>query len=50
MGLMDDMKTRAGDMMNDPETRAKIQKIADEKGISMEEAQKHFMKKQDGQA
>lgn len=47
---MDDMKAKAGDMMNDPETRAKIQKIADERGISMDEAKEHFLKHKDGQS
>lgn len=44
MGLMDDMKDKAQDVMNDPEKREKIEQIAREKGISMDEAKAHFMK------
>ena len=44
MGLMDDMKSKADNMMNDPKTREKVQKIADEKGITMEKAREHYMK------
>jgi hypothetical protein len=47
MGLMDDMKKQAKDTMQGDDMKAKIQKIADEKGISMEEAKKHIMKKKE---
>lgn len=48
MGIMDSIKDKAGDMMNDPEQRAKVEQMAKDKGISLEDAQKHLMHK-DGQ-
>ena len=44
MGIIDDMKSKAQDVMNDPEKKEKIEQIAREKGISMDEATSHFMK------
>lgn len=46
MGLMDDFKDKAGDVMNDPERREQIQKLAEDKGISLDEAKAHFQQKQ----
>ena len=42
MGMNDKRK----DMMSDPATREKIQKRANEKGISLEEAKSHYLKMQ----
>ena len=44
MSLMDDMKSKANDMMNDPDKKAKIEQMAKDTGISIEEAKEHFMK------
>jgi hypothetical protein len=44
MGMIDDLKNKGEDMMKDPDTKAKVEKIADEKGISVEAAKEHFMK------
>lgn len=46
MGMFDAMENKMQEMMNDPQQRAKIEEIAKQKGISMEEAAKeHMMKK-----
>lgn len=45
MGLMDDLKDKAQDVMNDPKKREEIERIAREKNISMDAAKAHFMKK-----
>jgi hypothetical protein len=47
MGLMDDMKSKAQDVMNDPQKREEIERIAREKNISLDEAKAHFMKNQE---
>jgi len=47
MGMLDDIKDKQQDIMNDPDKKAKIEQIAQEKGISMEEAKAHFMKHND---
>ena len=44
MGIMDNLKDRADDMMNDPDTRSKIEQIAKEHNMSIEEAKQHFMR------
>jgi hypothetical protein len=44
MGIFDDVKGKAGDMMDDPANKIKIEQIAREKGLSIEDAKKHFMK------
>lgn len=44
MGMLDNLKDKAGDMMNDPDKKAQIEQMAKDKGISMEEAKQHFMK------
>jgi hypothetical protein len=47
MGLMDDMRSKAQDVMNDPQKREEIERIAREKNISLDEAKAHFMKNQE---
>lgn len=44
MGLMDDMQDKAKDALNDPDNRDKIQQLAKDKGLSLEEAKEHFEK------
>lgn len=44
MGLMDDMKAKADDVMNNPTAREKIEKIAKDKNISIDAAREYFMK------
>ncbi|HEX8390705.1 MAG TPA: hypothetical protein VF597_04750 [Candidatus Saccharimonadales bacterium] len=46
MSLIDDTKDKAMDMMKNPDSRAAIQKIANDKGISLEEAKSHYLKQQ----
>lgn len=50
MGLMDDMKAKAGDVMNDPKAREEVERIAREKNISIDAAREHFMKKKEEQS
>lgn len=47
MGMFDDLRDKAQDVMNNPEQREKIEQIAREKGISIEEAKDHFLHTQD---
>lgn len=48
MGMMDDMtndiKNKGEDLMKDPGTKAKIEQIAKDKGMSIDQAKEHFMK------
>lgn len=45
MGLMDSFEDKAKEMMNDPEKKRRIEQLAKEKGISLEQAAKeHYMK------
>gem|GEM_PF-3300046 len=44
MALMDDLENKGKDLMSDPDMRAKIEQMAKDKGISLEEAKSHFMK------
>lgn len=43
MGMFDDMQNKSDSIMNNPETREKIEQLAKEKGISMESAKVYFM-------
>ena len=45
MGLLDDLKNKAEEALKDPETQAKIKKMAEEKGITLEAAKKKFFDK-----
>ena len=45
MGLLDNLKQKADDAMNDPDKKAKIEQMAKEKGISIEEAKSRFLNK-----
>jgi hypothetical protein len=45
MGMMDDMKNKAKDAMDDPGKKEKIEQMARDKGISKEEAKARFMNK-----
>jgi hypothetical protein len=47
MSMFDNLRDKAQDVMNNPEQRAKIEEIAREKGLSLEEAKDHFLKTQD---
>lgn len=47
MSMFDDLRDKAQDVMNNPEQREKIEQIAQEKGITPEEAKDHFLKTQD---
>jgi len=49
MDGIDDLKNKGEDLMNDPDKKAKIEQIAKEKGISIDEAKKHFMKQDEQQ-
>lgn len=49
MGLMDSMKDKAQDAMNDDGQRQKIEQLAKEKGISIEAAKEH-LRKQDNKS
>ncbi|HET6924299.1 MAG TPA: hypothetical protein VFH39_00525 [Candidatus Saccharimonadales bacterium] len=42
--MEDKAKNEAKDVMNNPDDRAKIEKIARDKGMSLDEAKDHFMK------
>lgn len=43
MSIFDDVQSKATDAINDPEKHAKIEQIAKEKGLTMDEAKEHFM-------
>ncbi|HSX31757.1 MAG TPA: hypothetical protein VLF43_00710 [Candidatus Saccharimonadales bacterium] len=45
MGVMDDLKDKASDVMDDPDKKAQIEQMAKEKGMSIDEAKRHFMDK-----
>ena len=47
MGFMNKANDMAHDAMDDPEKKAKIEQMAKDKGISVEKAKEHFMKKDD---
>jgi hypothetical protein len=44
MGMFDDLEAKGKDVMDDPAKKAQIEQMAKDKGMSMEEAKKHFMK------
>lgn len=44
MGMFKNSEDKTQDMMNNPETKSKIEQIAREKGISLESAKEHYMK------
>jgi hypothetical protein len=44
MGLLDEMKDKGKDMMDDPDKKAKIEQLAKDKGMTLDEAKAHFMK------
>lgn len=43
MGMFDDLRDKAQDVMDNPEQREKIEQIARDKGISIDEAKEHFL-------
>jgi hypothetical protein len=45
MGIMDDLKDKASDLMDQPDKKDQIEQMAKEKGISIDEAKQHFMDK-----
>ena len=45
MGLLDKLKDKAQEAINNPETKAKIQKLAEEKGITIDAAKEKFFNK-----
>ena len=44
MGLLDNLKDQSSNIMDDPDKRSKIEQIAQEHGISMDEAKEHYLK------
>ena len=44
MGMLDNLKDKGSELMNDPDKREQIEQIAKDKGISIDEAKNHFMK------
>lgn len=48
MGIIDEIKTKRQDIMNDPIKREKIEQIVREKGLSIEEAKACFLKNTHG--
>lgn len=46
MGMMDDLGDKAKDMMNDPATKQKVEQIAKDKAISVEQAAKEHLSQQ----
>lgn len=51
MGLFDfdEMKNKGEELMQNPDTRAKIEQMAKDHGISMDEAKQRFMGQQNQQ-
>lgn len=47
MGTLDNMRDQANDIMDDPDARDKIQRIADEHGMSIEDAKTHYLQHKD---
>lgn len=47
MGLMDNLGDKARDIMNDPDKKQQIEKLAKEKGVSIEEAAKQYTEKKE---
>jgi hypothetical protein len=47
MGTLDNMRDQANDIMDDPDARDKIQRIADEHGMSIEDAKTHYLQQKD---
>lgn len=48
MGIIDQIKAKSQDIMNDPAKREKVEQIAREKGLSIEEAKAYFLKNNQG--
>ena len=46
MSMFDDMRTKEKDIMSNPATRETIQRIANEHGMTLEEAKIHFLRQQ----
>lgn len=46
MGLLDDVKDKAKDVMDDPDKKAKIEKMAKDHGITLEKAKEKFLNKE----
>lgn len=44
MGAFDEVKKKGQDLMDDADKKAKIEQMAKEKGISIDEAKSRFMK------
>lgn len=43
MGMLDDIENEGKDIMENPQTKAKVEQIAKEKGLSLEDAKKDFL-------
>ncbi|CAN5612193.1 hypothetical protein BH23PAT2_BH23PAT2_10450 [soil metagenome] len=50
MGMFDDMKNKGQDVMNDPDKRARVEQMAQEQDISIDEAKQRFMNQEEGQS
>ncbi len=42
--MLDNLKNKSSDMMNDPAIRAKIEQMARDHGITLDEAKNRYMK------
>ncbi len=47
MGMLDNIQDKGKDIMNDPTHRAKIEQLAKDKNMSIEDAKTHYMKHTD---
>ena len=47
MGIMDNIKDQSQNIMDDPDHRSKIEKIAQDRGISIDEAKDHYIRQND---
>lgn len=45
MGTFDELKKKSKDLMNNSDAKAKIEKMAKEKGISIDKAKEYFTKR-----
>ena len=48
MGILDNLKDQGRDIMDDPDKRSRIEQIAKERNISIDEAKAHFMRQNNG--
>lgn len=46
MSMFDDMRDQGNQLMSDPDTREKVRRIADEHGMTLDEAKIHYLRQQ----